>query len=164
MWYTIHRQNLPEILPWFIKASWFNFRDFMCMILQLNSLLSCREWEKHKLVFFFFFSICWPCISIYLCLNINQLDALNFIISLFQASTYFERICSKHVEAWNKLIIKFSASSWLILRNKKKNSFKHAAWSKDSILCFWRRHIVCNDHRTGRCQGNVTSLPLTLYR
>ena len=40
----------------------------------------------------------------------------------------------------------------------KKNSFKHAAWSKDSILCFWRRHIVCNYHRTGRCQGNVTSL------
>ena len=28
-----------------------------------------------------------------------------------------EHICSKHVEAWNKLI-KFSASSWLILRNK----------------------------------------------
>ena len=27
--------------------------------------------------------------------------------------------CSKHVEAWNKLIIKFSASSWLILINKK---------------------------------------------
>ena len=25
---------------------------------------------------------------------------------------------SKHVEAWNKLIIKFSASSCLILRNK----------------------------------------------
>ena len=46
----------------------------------------------------------------------------------------------------------------------EKNSFKHAAWSKDSILCFWRRHIVCNYHRTGRCQGNVTSLPLTLYR
>ena len=36
--------------------------------------------------------------------NINQLDALNFIISLFQAL--------------NKLIIKFSASSWLILGNK----------------------------------------------
>ena len=29
-----------------------------------------------------------------------------------------EHICSKHVEAWNKLIIKFSAWSWLILRNK----------------------------------------------
>ena len=27
-------------------------------------------------------------------------------------------MCSKHVEAWNKLIIKFGASSWLILRNK----------------------------------------------
>ena len=110
-------------------------------------------------------------------LNINQLDALNFIMSLFHASTCFEHICSssggqklyytasgiitpvggrpvhrlrvlsqpvhgtatyrcddargcivqfwprydehmcsKHVEAWNKLTIKFSASSWLILR------------------------------------------------
>ena len=26
--------------------------------------------------------------------------------------------CSKHVEAWNRLIIKFGASSWLIWRNK----------------------------------------------
>ena len=101
-------------------------------------------------------------------ININQLDALNFILSLFQASTCFEHmclssggqivlhslwylhtyrwpsgardghlyvwwyqrlynticppddknICSKHVEAWNKLNIKFSASSWLLLINK----------------------------------------------
>jgi len=29
-----------------------------------------------------------------------------------------EHMRSKHVEAWNKLIIKFSASSWLVLRNK----------------------------------------------
>jgi len=29
-----------------------------------------------------------------------------------------EHMCSKHVEASNKLIIKFSASSWLILINK----------------------------------------------
>ena len=29
-----------------------------------------------------------------------------------------EHMCPKHVEAWNKLIIKFSASSWLILRCK----------------------------------------------
>jgi hypothetical protein len=29
-----------------------------------------------------------------------------------------EYVCSKHVEAWNKLIIKFSASSWLVLRNR----------------------------------------------
>ena len=112
----------------------------------------------------------WPCISIYLFINIKQLDALNFIVSLFQASIclehmcsssggqklYYtvsgiitpiggrpvhrlrdtrdcddtrdciiqfcshddEHLCSKHVEAWNKLIIKFSASSWLILINK----------------------------------------------
>ena len=33
-----------------------------------------------------------------------------------------EHMCSKHVEAWNKLIIKFSASSWLILRLKKADS------------------------------------------
>jgi len=33
-------------------------------------------------------------ITIYLLLNINQLDALNFIISLFQASTCFEHMCS----------------------------------------------------------------------
>jgi len=29
-----------------------------------------------------------------------------------------EHMCSKHVEAWNKLNITFSASSWLILINK----------------------------------------------
>ena len=112
-------------------------------------------------------------------INIDQLDALNFVISLFQASTCFkhmcsrqegkivlyslwyhhtyrwpssaqvetvlsqpvhrtatyrcddtrdciiqfcppdnEHMCSKHVEAWNKLIIKFSVSSWSILINK----------------------------------------------
>ena len=36
---------------------------------------------------------CWPCISVCLFININQLDALNFIISLFQASTCFEHMC-----------------------------------------------------------------------
>ena len=35
----------------------------------------------------------------YLFINTNQLDALNFIISLFQASTRFEHMCSKRVEA-----------------------------------------------------------------
>ena len=39
-----------------------------------------------------------------------------FTISLFHASTCFEHMCSKHVEAWNKLIVKqkFCASNWLI--------------------------------------------------
>ena len=107
--------------------------------------------------------------SQYIYLSINQLDALNFIMSLFHAlhvsstcvhrlevkivlysiwyhhtyrwpsraqvhgtATYScddtrccilqfwppadEHMCSKHVKAWNKLIVKFSASSWLILR------------------------------------------------
>ena len=39
------------------------------------------EWEK-------------PHITKYLFINIKQLDALNFIISLFQASTCFEHMCS----------------------------------------------------------------------
>ena len=30
----------------------------------------------------------------------------------------FEHMCWKHVEAWNKLTKKFSASGWLILINK----------------------------------------------
>ena len=35
---------------------------------------------------------------------------------LYYTASDDEHVCSKHVEAWNKLIIKFSASSWLILR------------------------------------------------
>jgi hypothetical protein len=49
---------------------------------------------------------------------INKLDAQYccFTVSLFHASTCFEHMCSKHVEAWNKLTVKqkFCASSWLI--------------------------------------------------
>jgi len=39
-----------------------------------------------------------------------------FTISLLHASTCFEHMCSKHVEAWSKLFVKqtFYASSWLI--------------------------------------------------
>ena len=44
------------------------------------------QWVFFKYILIF----CWPCISIYLFININQLDALNFMISLFQASTCFE--------------------------------------------------------------------------
>jgi len=32
-------------------------------------------------------------------------------------------MCSKHVQAWNKLIIKFSASGWFILRNELNRTF-----------------------------------------
>ena len=46
-----------------------------------------------------------------------------------------EHMCSKHVEAWNKLIIKFSASSWLILINKyiemhSQQNIKISLWLK----------------------------------
>ena len=46
------------------------------------SLLSCPQSRKMSQDSFF---------------NINQLDALNFIISLFQAYTCFEHMCPKHV-------------------------------------------------------------------
>ena len=138
------------------------------------------ELMKEVLIF------CWPCISIYLFININQLDAklyytvsaintpirgcpvhrlrefiscfymfrahvliirrskLYYTVSgiitliggwpMYQIATYRcddtrdcviqfcppddEHMCLKQVEAWNKLIKKFSASSWLILINK----------------------------------------------
>ena len=115
--------------------------------------LSCHETQIDISLQILIF--CWPCISIYLFLNINQLDALNFIVSLFQAFTCLhgtatyrcddtrdciiqfwppddQHMCSKHVEAWNKLIIKFSASSWLILRNKLACSV--CRWMSPSCL------------------------------
>ena len=43
----------------------------------------------------FFFNILLTVrLNIYIFININQLDALNFIIRLFQASTCFEHMCS----------------------------------------------------------------------
>ena len=138
-----------------------------------------------------FLIFCWPCISIYLFININQLDALNFILSLFQASTCFEHMCSssggqklyytvsgiitpiggcpvhgtatyrcddtrdciiqfcppddehmcsKHVEVWNKLIIKFSASSLFII-NKK-----WYALQKGEDSARWYKFMTCTQH------------------
>ena len=68
--------------------------------------------------------------TVYLFININQLDALNFIISLFQASTCFEHMCSS--SGGQKLYYTVSGiitpvggrpvhrlrEDWLILRNK----------------------------------------------
>ena len=48
---------------------------------------------------YFFFTYFADRASQYINLNINQLDALNFIMGLFHASTCFEHMCSKHVEA-----------------------------------------------------------------
>ena len=132
-------------------------------------------------------------------ININQLDVLNFIISLFQASTWFElmcsssggqkvyytvsgvitpiggrpvhgtatyrcddtrgciiqfcppddeHMCSKYVEAWNKLIIKFSASSWLILINKQMYIEMHGQQNikkKSTPKCYFYENWIVRD-------------------
>jgi len=60
-------------------------------------------------------------LSIFISVN-NQLDAQTFCftISLLHASTCFEHMCSKHIEACNKLIVKqkFCALIWLITEIK----------------------------------------------
>ena len=59
-------------------------------------------------------------------------------------------MCSKHVEAWNKLIIKFSASSCLILRNKKLLFLHLVRW----LYCI-------SDARSRKHQINSFTLSLT---
>ena len=162
-WYTEDGNNII----WFLRKQ-YDYISVFCSSVWIYKYL-----KKSSSHIFFFLIFSWPCVSIYLFININQLDALNFIINLFQASTCFEHhvpivrranciiqhlvsshsvggspvhsplsvcapdghlqvwwyqmlyntiwppndkhMCSKHVEAWNKFIIKFSASSWLIL-------------------------------------------------
>ena len=71
----------------------------------------------------------------------NQLDAQHFCftISLFHASTCFEHMFSKHVEAWNKLIVKqnFCASSWLItdINHQEVNIVLHSLWYHHTYRC-----------------------------
>ena len=101
-----------------------------CIKLPDDGSLVIRNMLEQILIF------CWPCISIYLFININQLDALNFI--MFISSLYMFRA---HVLVVRRaklyytvsgiikpigvmiLIIKFSASSWLILINKYVGAF-----------------------------------------
>jgi hypothetical protein len=47
--------------------------------------------DSYSFFFMYFFA---DRASQYIYLNINQLDALNFIMSLFHASTCFEHMCS----------------------------------------------------------------------
>ena len=67
--------------------------------------ISCGErvnLSVHTFSFFFFENVVnFRCLRtilanliFHLFLNVNQLDALNFVISLFQASTCFEHMCS----------------------------------------------------------------------
>jgi len=79
---------------------------------------------------------------------INQLDAQNFCftISLFHASICFEQfwppddehMCSKHVETWNKLIVKqkFCAWSWLITEINSYISFAANYTDRRSHITF----------------------------
>ena len=55
------------------------------------SLQRNKDFESKLYIFFFNFA---DRASPYIHLNINQLDALNFIMSLFHASTCFEHMCS----------------------------------------------------------------------
>jgi len=70
---------------------------------------------------------------------INQLDAQKFCftVSLFHTSTCFEHMCSKHVEAWNKLIVKqkVCASSRLITEINILRCTV-SKMSKSAISCF----------------------------
>ena len=99
-----------------------------------------RQWKQVKTTLLRILTFCWPCISV---MNQPNAQKFCFTISLFHASTCFEHMCSssggqncitqplvssqfwppddehmcsKHVQAWNKLIVKqtFCAESWLI--------------------------------------------------
>ena len=73
-------------------------------------------------------TFCWPCISIYLShlsqpvheTAIYRCDDTRGCVMQFWPPDD-EHMCSKHVEAWNKLIVKqkFCASSWLITEINK---------------------------------------------
>ena len=58
-----------------------------------ESVTCSQNYVLLTIYWYFFFIFCWPCISIYLFININQLEAQNLLISLFQASTCFEHMC-----------------------------------------------------------------------
>jgi len=117
---------------------------------------------------------------------INQLDAQHFCftISLFHASTMtlrcddtrgcvmqfwppdYEHMCSKHVEAWNKLIVKqkFCASIWLIteiniLRCTVSKTIKICKyickkWDLTSTMCMYAFLICSNSQPHGNPIGS----------
>jgi len=72
-----------------------------------------------------------------------------------------EHMCSKHVEAWNKLIVKqkFCASSWLITEiyiyiyiyvTVKNIILKTLPWKLSSAPCW----LLCCKYRCQRCEEN----------
>jgi len=86
-----------------------------CLYWEYNRAVVNYLWTARKVVI----RLDWKFDTLLLFISvIIQLDAQHFCftISLFRDSTCFEHMCSKHVEAWNKLIVKqkYCASSWLI--------------------------------------------------
>ena len=82
-----------------------------------------------------------------------------------------EHMCSKHVEAWNKIIIKFSASSWLILENKytqmhSQQNIKKKCTFVSRLLS--SNNCTYNTNRVGYARTNVigsrTSLVIASVR
>jgi len=71
-----HRTEIYKTLNFFKKR---NMHCLYCFFVKLLFTLTMRVNSQN--------------ITFYLLLNIKQLDALNFIISLFQASTCFELMC-----------------------------------------------------------------------
>ena len=81
--------------------------------------------------------------AIYLFLNINQLDALNFIISLFHASTCFEHMCSS--SGGQKLY--FTVSGIITLKQVNSLKLLKSLWwyqrLYNTILPSWRwAHVL----------------------
>ena len=108
----------------------------------------------------FFPPIKWNTLFIFVSI-INQLDAQNFgfTISLLHASTCFGHMCSKQIEAWNKLIVKqkFCASSLVNYwhkytemhgqQNVKKNHAVHSLQTSDYYInqtVFYLQHSLVN--------------------
>ena len=95
---------------------------------------------------------CWPCISIYLFININQLDALNFIISLFQASTCFEHMC-------------LSSGGQIVLYSLWYHHTETSEWSKITkiikiikILFYKYEHMVIQFITIPKIHTNCTTM------
>ena len=101
-----HRLCCDSFLLLSVRIKWNEFFYFYNegeFVFNLNHVLGKSIAGQHLLLRMkvgeenlplYFLILCWPCISIYLFINNNQLDALNFIISSFQASTCFEHMCS----------------------------------------------------------------------
>jgi len=68
-----------------------------------------------------------------------------------------EHMCSKHLEAWNKLIVrqKCCASSWLITEINKKIT---NCVLKSDILCVCRSLWFANKERTSNRAHNISSV------